>query len=138
MFISAGKDLIGKTLLSINRLTKFPSSFFWCRSHERTQEELELVFEELLHIPALSHLSTSIKRELASIIVFESHPHSGTVCELNFRLHEKFTTWDSSRIDVDLFAAIMRNSITSSVQRSNFSLCFFLDHLIHNLFPSRP
>lgn len=50
-------------------------------SHERTQEELDLVFDELLHIPALSHLSTSIKRELASIIVFESHPKSGTVRE---------------------------------------------------------
>lgn len=50
------------------------------RSHERTQEELELVFEELLHIPALSHLSTSIKRELASIIVFESHAQAGTIC----------------------------------------------------------
>lgn len=50
-----------------------------CRSHERTQEELELVFEELLHIAALSHLSTSIKRELASIIVFEAHPDAGTI-----------------------------------------------------------
>lgn len=51
------------------------------RSHERTQEELELVFEELLHIAALSHLSTSIKRELASIIVFEAHAHAGTICK---------------------------------------------------------
>lgn len=51
------------------------------RSHERTQEELELVFEELLHIPALSHLSTSIKRELAAIIVFESHAQAGTICK---------------------------------------------------------
>lgn len=49
------------------------------RSHERTQEELELVFEELLHIAALSHLSTSIKRELASIIVFEAHAFAGTI-----------------------------------------------------------
>ncbi|XP_055319699.1 rap guanine nucleotide exchange factor 4 isoform X3 [Sitodiplosis mosellana] len=48
-------------------------------SHERTQEELELVFEELLHIAALSHLSTSIKRELASIIVFEAHANAGTI-----------------------------------------------------------
>ncbi|XP_062553302.1 rap guanine nucleotide exchange factor 4 isoform X2 [Armigeres subalbatus] len=48
-------------------------------SHERTHEELELVYEELLHIAALSHLSTSIKRELASIIVFEAHAHAGTV-----------------------------------------------------------
>ncbi len=54
--------------------------FSLSRSHERTQEELELVFEELMHIPALSHLSTSIKRELSKIIVFESHPSSGTVC----------------------------------------------------------
>lgn len=52
-----------------------------CRSHERTQDELELVFEELLHIAALSHLSTSIKRELASIIVFEAHAQAGTICE---------------------------------------------------------
>lgn len=50
-------------------------------SHERTPEELEVVFEELLHISALSHLSTSIKRELASIIVFEAHSQSGTICE---------------------------------------------------------
>ncbi|XP_046809972.1 rap guanine nucleotide exchange factor 4 isoform X4 [Lucilia cuprina] len=48
-------------------------------SHERTPEELELVFEELLHIAALSHLSTSIKRELSSIIVFESHAQAGTI-----------------------------------------------------------
>uniref|UniRef100_A0A1B0FQL1 Rap guanine nucleotide exchange factor 4 n=1 Tax=Glossina morsitans morsitans TaxID=37546 RepID=A0A1B0FQL1_GLOMM len=48
-------------------------------SHERTTEELELVFEELLHIAALSHLSTSIKRELSSIIVFESHAQAGTI-----------------------------------------------------------
>lgn len=55
--------------------------FFPDRSHERTQEELELVFEELVHIAALSHLSTSIKRELASIIVFEAHAQAGTVCK---------------------------------------------------------
>ena len=54
-------------------------SLYKYRSHERTQEELELVFEELLHIAALSHLSTSIKRELASIIVFEAHAYAGTI-----------------------------------------------------------
>lgn len=37
------------------------------------------MFEELLHIAALSHLSTSIKRELASIIVFEAHAYAGTI-----------------------------------------------------------
>lgn len=65
-------------LLMIRAFSPFFLSFI-CRSHERTQEELELVFEELLHIAALSHLSTSIKRELASIIVFEAHAHAGTI-----------------------------------------------------------
>lgn len=68
---------------SLKSETFINSSYLYLsfRSHERTPEELELVFEELLHIPALSHLSTSIKRELASIIVFESHAQAGTVCE---------------------------------------------------------
>lgn len=55
-------------------------------SHERTPEELELVFEELVHIAALSHLSTSIKRELSSIIVFEAHAQAGTICEYHIKL----------------------------------------------------
>lgn len=62
-------------------LKTFSLFFLLDRSHERTQEELELVFEELVHIAALSHLSTSIKRELASIIVFEAHAQAGTVCK---------------------------------------------------------
>lgn len=60
----------------------FHSCSYFYSSHERTPEELELVFEELLHIAALSHLSTSIKRELSSIIVFESHAQAGTICKL--------------------------------------------------------
>lgn len=67
LFLAAGSEKL-----------HFPHSY---RSHERTQEELELVFEELLHIAALSHLSTSIKRELASIIVFEAHCFAGTICK---------------------------------------------------------
>ncbi|CAD5221809.1 unnamed protein product [Bursaphelenchus xylophilus] len=47
--------------------------------HERTNEELELVFEELLHVKALSHLSTMVKKELARVIGFEQHQHAGTV-----------------------------------------------------------
>lgn len=66
-------------LMSVCFESKNNILFFNNRSHERTQEELELVFEELLHIAALSHLSTSIKRELASIIVFESHAQAGTI-----------------------------------------------------------
>ena len=50
------------------------------RPHERTVEDLEIIYEELLHIKALSHLSTMVKRELASVLVFESHTKAGTVC----------------------------------------------------------
>ena len=50
------------------------------RPHERTVEDLEIIYEELLHIKALSHLSTMVKRELASVLVFESHAKAGTVC----------------------------------------------------------
>ena len=53
----------------------------YCRPHERTVEDLEIIYEELLHIKALSHLSTMVKRELASVLVFESHAKSGTVCK---------------------------------------------------------
>jgi Rap guanine nucleotide exchange factor 4 len=48
-------------------------------SYERTTDDLEMIYEELLHIKALSHLSNSVKRELAGVIVFEAHPTSGTV-----------------------------------------------------------
>ncbi|KAL4222766.1 Rap guanine nucleotide exchange factor 4 [Mactra antiquata] len=47
--------------------------------HERTSEDLEIIYEELLHIKALSHLSTMVKRELASVLLFESHAKAGTV-----------------------------------------------------------
>ncbi|VDP29209.1 unnamed protein product [Heligmosomoides polygyrus] len=46
---------------------------------DRTPEELELVYEELLHVKALSHLSTMVKRELATVIGYEHHTHAGTV-----------------------------------------------------------
>lgn len=48
-------------------------------AHERTSEDLEIIYEELVHIRALSHLSTTVKRELANVIVFESHPKADTV-----------------------------------------------------------
>ena len=57
----------------------FISIFFFCRSHERTPEELEMIYEELVHITALAHLSNSVKRELASVILFEAHTRAGTV-----------------------------------------------------------
>ena len=77
------KNIIIKISKNTSIIILFQLTFFLCfnRSHDRTPEELELVFEELLHIAALSHLSTSIKRELASIIVFEAHAQAGTICK---------------------------------------------------------
>ncbi|XP_045027027.1 rap guanine nucleotide exchange factor 4 isoform X3 [Daphnia magna] len=48
-------------------------------THDRSPDDLEIIYEELVHIRALSHLSTTVKRELANIIVFESHPRAETV-----------------------------------------------------------
>ena len=48
-------------------------------------DDLEIIYEELLHIKALAHLSTMVKRELANVLVFESHAKAGTVCEYNMK-----------------------------------------------------
>ncbi|XP_061579495.1 rap guanine nucleotide exchange factor 4 isoform X2 [Cololabis saira] len=57
---------------------------------ERAADDLEIIFEELLHIKALSHLSTTVKRELAGVLIFESHAKAGTVL---FNQGEEGTSW---------------------------------------------
>ncbi|KYO20015.1 hypothetical protein Y1Q_0009489 [Alligator mississippiensis] len=57
---------------------------------QRTEDELELIFEELLHIKAVAYLSSSVKRELASVVLFESHARAGTVL---FSQGDKGTSW---------------------------------------------
>ncbi|CAB1346601.1 unnamed protein product, partial [Coregonus sp. 'balchen'] len=57
---------------------------------QRTADDLEIIYEELLHIKALSHLSTTVKRELASVLIFESHAKAGTVL---FNQGEEGTSW---------------------------------------------
>ncbi|XP_072300559.1 rap guanine nucleotide exchange factor 4 [Eucyclogobius newberryi] len=57
---------------------------------ERTADDLEIIYEELLHIKALSHLSTTVKRELAGVLIFESHANAGTVL---FTQGEEGTSW---------------------------------------------
>ncbi|CAF0781884.1 unnamed protein product [Adineta steineri] len=47
--------------------------------HERTIDDLEIIYDELLHVKALSHLSSLVKRELASVLIFEAHPFKGEV-----------------------------------------------------------
>ncbi|XP_071049981.1 rap guanine nucleotide exchange factor 4 isoform X2 [Onthophagus taurus] len=48
-------------------------------SHERTSDDLETIYDELLHVRALAHLTNSVKKELAGVIMFESHPRPSTV-----------------------------------------------------------
>uniref|UniRef100_A0A674D9S8 Rap guanine nucleotide exchange factor 4 n=1 Tax=Salmo trutta TaxID=8032 RepID=A0A674D9S8_SALTR len=57
---------------------------------QRTADDLEIIYEELLHIKALSHLSTTVKKELAGVLIFESHAKAGTVL---FNQGEEGTSW---------------------------------------------
>ncbi|KAJ8403333.1 hypothetical protein AAFF_G00351050 [Aldrovandia affinis] len=57
---------------------------------QRTVDDLEIIYEELLHIKALSHLSTTVKKELAGVLIFESHAKAGTVL---FNQGEEGTSW---------------------------------------------
>lgn len=47
--------------------------------HERSFEEIDIVCEELLHLKALSHLTNSVKRELAACVTSEHHSKQNTV-----------------------------------------------------------
>ncbi|VBB28110.1 unnamed protein product [Acanthocheilonema viteae] len=71
-----------------------PDSLFrmiLCKSSsERTLEELEHVYRELLHVKALTHLSTMVKRELAAVVYFEQHQHAGHVL---FRQGDEGNCW---------------------------------------------
>uniref|UniRef100_A0A8C7NW71 Rap guanine nucleotide exchange factor 4 n=1 Tax=Oncorhynchus mykiss TaxID=8022 RepID=A0A8C7NW71_ONCMY len=57
---------------------------------QRTGDDLEIIYDELVHIKALSHLSNTVKRELASVLIFESHAKAGTVL---FNQGEEGTSW---------------------------------------------
>uniref|UniRef100_A0A8C9W3W5 Rap guanine nucleotide exchange factor 3 n=1 Tax=Scleropages formosus TaxID=113540 RepID=A0A8C9W3W5_SCLFO len=57
---------------------------------QRTAEDVEVIYEELLHIKAVAHLSSSVRKELAAVLVFESHAKAGTVL---FSQGDKGTSW---------------------------------------------
>ncbi|KAM8862942.1 rap guanine nucleotide exchange factor 3 isoform 3-T5 [Spinachia spinachia] len=57
---------------------------------QRSAEDLEVIYEELLHVKAAAHLSTSVRKELAAVLVFESHAKAGAVL---FSQGEKGTSW---------------------------------------------
>ncbi|XP_036388854.1 rap guanine nucleotide exchange factor 3 isoform X2 [Megalops cyprinoides] len=57
---------------------------------QRTADDLEVIYEELLHIKAVAHLSSSVRKELAAVLVFESHAKAGTVL---FSQGDKGNSW---------------------------------------------
>ncbi|KAI7794335.1 rap guanine nucleotide exchange factor 3 isoform X2 [Triplophysa rosa] len=57
---------------------------------QRSPEDLEVIYEELLHVKAVAHLSTSVRKELAAVLVFESQAKAGTVL---FSQGDKGTSW---------------------------------------------
>ncbi|KAG2467651.1 RPGF3 factor, partial [Polypterus senegalus] len=57
---------------------------------QRSPEDLEVIYEELLHSKAVAHLSSSVRRELAAVLIFESHAKAGTVL---FSQGDKGTSW---------------------------------------------
>lgn len=54
------------------------------RPEERTVNDLDIIYEELIHVKALSHLSSLVKRELASVLLFEAYPYQNTTSKINF------------------------------------------------------
>ncbi|XP_031421966.1 rap guanine nucleotide exchange factor 3 isoform X2 [Clupea harengus] len=58
--------------------------------NQRSAEDLEVIYEELMHIKAAAHLSTSVRKELAAVLAFESHTKGGTVL---FSQGDKGTSW---------------------------------------------
>ncbi|KAL2104037.1 hypothetical protein ACEWY4_000905 [Coilia grayii] len=58
--------------------------------NQRSAEDLEVIYEELMHIKAAAHLSTSVRKELAAVVAFESHTKAGTVL---FSQGDKGTSW---------------------------------------------
>nr|XP_015822566.2 rap guanine nucleotide exchange factor 3 isoform X1 [Nothobranchius furzeri] len=57
---------------------------------QRSPEDIEVIYEELLHVKAAAHLSSSVRKELAAVLVFESHSKAGTVL---FSQGDKGTSW---------------------------------------------
>ena len=64
---------LGPEVLILAILKKEPS--------ERTEEDIELVYEELLNVRAFWHLSNAVKRELATCVRLEHVKKAGKFCE---------------------------------------------------------
>nr|XP_020452070.1 rap guanine nucleotide exchange factor 4 [Monopterus albus] len=90
--VKESQEELQDTLLLLSQMAPDAHMRMILRKHpsERTADDLEIIYEELLHITALSHLSTTVKRELAGVLIFESHAKAGTVL---FNQGEEGTSW---------------------------------------------
>ncbi|XP_011404348.2 PREDICTED: rap guanine nucleotide exchange factor 4-like isoform X2 [Amphimedon queenslandica] len=56
----------------------------------RSDDDIQLIYEELLHVKAFGHLSNAIKEELASVVQLENHPVAGKYL---FKEGDAGTSW---------------------------------------------
>ena len=59
-------------------------------SQDRTANDLDFIYGELMNIQALSHFSSLVKKELAPFLFFEAYHFTGTII---FRQGDKGTSW---------------------------------------------
>ena len=58
-----------------------------CRPCERTEEDKNMIYEELLNVRALRHLTNAVKREVAACVRLQHHPRPGQYCTSSFTSH---------------------------------------------------
>lgn len=118
----------------------FNSFLHTFRPVDRSSDDLEVIYEELLHIKALSHLSTMVKRELASVLMYEQHPHAGTVL---FNQGESGKSWYiilKGSVDVLIFGKVRfvtLNFLFFSVTPSTSTAIAVVFYLVQFLRPIR-
>ena len=92
---------LGPEVLIYATLNKEPS--------ERTEEDIELVYEELLNVRAFRHLSNAVKRELAACVRLEHYKKAGKFCEQFIACRYKenvVNVLDSSKVFVNVVEEI--------------------------------
>lgn len=48
------------------------------KPENRTEDDIDLVYEDIMNIKAFSHLSNTVKKELSAVIAFEAHKEKST------------------------------------------------------------
>lgn len=52
------------------------------RPEDRSEDDIDLVYEDIMNIKAFSHLSNTVKKELSAVIAFEAHKEKSTTRKL--------------------------------------------------------